>query len=361
MGKSSSSEREIWVDTIRGSTILMVIFHHSLQASSQIVDFPGRLFWLDWIGDHFWMPAFLFCSGLFYRTKLSKPWAVTLETRVVFCAWLIFVWSMISWGVEAMGLDLYPWGVTDGDAEPGKSTLRQGIGIFFPPYGILWFVWAILIMSVFARLIAALDLPLQVLSTLALMVGLSLWHDRPETTGSFEFLLFNLLHHAAPYFMLGVWLSRPVLAHFSLSSRAILPLGIGFVLTGAILTLTSPDFPLKTYLLAFSLTLGYISAIRLIAEIPKLGQRLAVVGTLSLQVYLIHEFFVALIFAWVAKSGISLSPSLTLVLIFGLATAVTVMLALLFAKHGPNWLFSTPRWLAKQVFHPKRRRSVGKA
>lgn len=341
-------EREIWVDTIRGLTILMVIFHHSLQASSQITDIPGRLFWLDWIGDHFWMPAFLFCSGLFYRSKLSKPWAVTLESRVLFCAWLILVWSLLSWTAEALGLDLYPWGLTS-DA----STMRQGLGIFFPPYGILWFVWAILIMSVFARLIVALALPLQVLATLALMVALSYWHDSPATTGSFEFLLYNLLHHAVPYFMLGVWLSRLVLTYFARPSRAVLPLIAGLGLTGLILALTGPNFPLKSYLLAFALTLGYISATRLIAEIPFAGQGLAIVGALSLQVYLIHEFFVALIFAGVASTGLSLSPLVTLIIIAGLASVVTIALSLINAKFGPRWLFATPRWLTRQLFRPK--------
>ncbi|MBW6418172.1 acyltransferase [Celeribacter sp. PS-C1] len=338
-------EREIWVDTIRGLTILMVIFHHSLQASSQITYIPGRLFWLDWIGDHFWMPAFLFCSGLFYRSKLSKPWAVTLESRVLFCVWLILVWSLFSWAAETAGLDLYPWGLTS-----DTSTLRQGLGIFFPPYGILWFVWAILIMSVFARLIVALALPLQVLATLGVMVALSYWHDSPQTAGSFEFLLYNLLHHAVPYFMLGVWLSRPVLTYFTRPSRALAPLAAGLVLTGLLLALSGPEFPLKSYFLAFALTLGYISATRLIAEIPWIGQTLAIIGALSLQVYLIHEFFVALIFAGVASAGLTLSPLVTLAVIASLASVVTIALSVLNAKFGPRWLFATPRWLTRQIF-----------
>ena len=84
-----------------------------------------------------------------------------------------------------------------------------------------------------------------------------------------------------------------------------------------------------------------------------LGDRSSVVGARSLQVYLIHEFFVALIFAGVASTGLSLSPLVTLIVIAGLAAVVTIALSLINAKFGPRWLFATPRWLTRQLFRPK--------
>lgn len=344
--RNMPQERQVWLDSLRGLTVLMVLMHHTQQSASSWTELPGIVYWADWLGSYFRMPAFLFCSGLLFGRTITRPWPVVLEKRGLFAVWIIFFWSLLAYSAEWAGLRLHPWNDWTFD-----GSVRPFYEIFFPPYGILWFVYAILFMAIYARAISRLQLLLQALITIAATLAVRQLSSHVEADSSLGHLVMNMHTRALPYFMFGVWLGGPMMHYFQRPSRAILPFILGAITTVVINRARDTGLIENELIFSLALTVTFVSGVRLISTVPFIESRLAVVGRSSLQVFLLHEYFVA------ASTTITftLLPPFSATVQYTVITLAAIILtlgtALALKRYGPYWLFAAPRPLANRIFH----------
>jgi uncharacterized membrane protein YcfT len=150
-----AAERVGWVDTGRGIAILLVaLFHSANWLIGAGFDIP---FWRE-INDSLSsmrMPLFFVLSGLFAPKWLLKPWRDLWTVKVRLYLWVFLLWEVIGSIVFLLGQTMKGEGFG----------LRQAVlGLVVSPVlprFELWFIWALSIFFVVAKLSRRVDPRLQ--------------------------------------------------------------------------------------------------------------------------------------------------------------------------------------------------------
>lgn len=195
----SQPTRLAWVDTGRGIAItLVVLFHTRNWIAGTGVDVG---FWTDLntVLSSMRMPFFFVLSGLFAAKWLTASWGSLLRTKVLLFGWVLVVWSVIGIIVQVTGLYVAgkPVGIT--------SAIRDLVLTPILPLYELWFVWALGLFFVLAKLLRGVPALAQlIVAGLISAVGLTLWSTLTTgLTGSAKFFFF---------FLCGLYLRRFILA-----------------------------------------------------------------------------------------------------------------------------------------------------
>lgn len=197
---SAGSTRVSWVDTGRGiAIILVVLFHTRNWVAGTGVD-TGAWEDVNAILSSMRMPFFFVLSGLFAAKWLTAPWRELLRQKVLLFLWVLVVWSAIGITVQVSGLAAAgrPVGVTTAVRDFLLSPLS-------PPYE-LWFIWALALFFVLAKLTARIPVPLQLAVTgICAAVSLTLWFSVTNgQTGAAKFYFFFLCGMYARRFILAI-------------------------------------------------------------------------------------------------------------------------------------------------------------
>jgi fucose 4-O-acetylase-like acetyltransferase len=133
--------RANWVDYGKGIGIILVVYGHLLSSAYHMgIKVPEQFFALsDSIIYGFHMPLFFFLSGLFVENSLrkrgAKDYLVDKLSRIVY---IYIIWSIIQVSIEVLFSSQTQRGTTISDLP----------AILYRPWGQFWFLYALLLMHI---------------------------------------------------------------------------------------------------------------------------------------------------------------------------------------------------------------------
>lgn len=292
--------RILALDVAKGVGILLVVFGHvwrgAFDAGLAISEGMYRL--IDNAIYAFHMPLFFFLSALLFVSALRRPVGALLIDRVMRLLWPMVIWTWIFFGTK----------VVVGDLQNTPTSLSDFPVIPLPPHAHFWFLWALFLIQV------ALILLLQPLSAAhlrsrgfrlamggaALALGFAMpWIELPS-------LLFGAAVHYFPFFLAGLACAGLVRVRPPLWV-APLALIAAVVLIGRA-AVPYPPLPL-TMVILLLLWLAITAVCAAAGDRPGAALAwLALLGGLSMPIYLAHTIFSAGLREVLISGGITNLP-----------------------------------------------------
>ncbi|ODT83849.1 MAG: acyltransferase [Pelagibacterium sp. SCN 64-44] len=250
----ADSKRLDWVDMAKGISILLVVMMYAASSVGEDTGGVGLLHWAIAFATPFRMPEFFLISGLFLSRVIDRPWRAYADRRVVHYFYFYALWAVIHIVFKVGLLAMNPAGAAG-----------QLAWAVVQPYGVLWFIYMLAVVSAAAKLLHQLRIPVWI----GLAAGAAL-QIAPVQTGSYlvdqfaeYFVYFYAGYGLAPlFFRLAGW----VINHVGL---ALAGLAIWAILNAALVF--SPGFVMNP----IHPVMGY-------AGLPGLHLLLALIGTAAL-------------------------------------------------------------------------------
>lgn len=334
-------ERILWLDALRGATILLVVFHHAwLTAWTWLGDQADRVPWYVYTADTGLslarIPAFFLCSGILFAGPMTRGWGWFVRHRLAFAIWVIFIWTLLSNASVLLGLPLYPW-----SSDPYKVDWSL---FLWNPHGNLWFIYAIAILGTLAMILRPLPRGTQLGIALMLAIFLTLVIPYLNPPGGLGSLMDNLGTRGVLLFMLGVLFSERIRTGFRthhLGALVALSVWGGAVAMAKLGWLNHPVaeiIPTLTSTFAAIYLLQY-----LLARLTFVARVLAPIGRRSLDVFLLHQFGIALSFLLLVASGIAPLWWVGLPFVFLGSVGFSMAVSPLLRRVPGNPFFGVPR------------------
>ena len=304
-----------WIDTGRGLAILLVALYHS--ASWLLAAGFDIAYWRE-INDalsSLRMPLFFALAGLFAPKWIEAPWSRLWNVKLRLYVWVFLIWEVIGSVVFLLGVTMQGEGFS-----VRQSLLALLISPVAPRFE-LWFIWALALFFVLAKLIRRLDYRIQLtLAGLVSVLALSGWETaNVGWSGSAKYFVF---------FLAGVYL-RPVILRLGSAPGRLLTLAS--ILVWAALSVTVAVLHLRGVpgLYFVNCVLGVIAGIgisRALAGISRLGS----IGRTTLPIYLAHTPIIILLSFVLSLAALDpwLSPVAGILPPLLAAAAVTLALVL---------------------------------
>ncbi|TFD56810.1 acyltransferase [Cryobacterium suzukii] len=275
-----AAERVGWVDTGRGIAILLVaLFHSANWLLGAGFDIP---YWRE-INDSLSsmrMPLFFVLSGLFAPKWLLKPWRDLWTVKVRLYLWVFLLWEVVGSIVFLLGQTMKGEGFG----------LRQAVlGLVVSPVlprFELWFIWALSIFFVVAKLSRKVDPRLQlVIAGAVSIVALSgLETANVGWSGSLKYYFF---------FLAGIYLRSWIIRIGTVDNRLLVgaAMFVWAAVTAAIALLGLRDVFGLYFLNCLVGVVGGIAFSRTLRGVRWFGM----IGRITLPIYLAHTPIVILI------------------------------------------------------------------
>jgi uncharacterized membrane protein YcfT len=275
--------RHAWVDAGRGLAICLVALVHATRWLGGTVDTEA---WdaISSVLSTLRMPLFFVLAGLFAGKWLTATWSSLWSSKLSLFAWVFLVWGAIGSVISVIGQTMQ--GVAIGDISVPRLVLAWLRSPFEPRFE-LWFIWALALFFIAAKLLRRVDPRVQlVVAALVSAAALSGW-ETPEVIG------YSGVFKYFAFFLAGLYLKDHVLA---LGSRRPGPLLVTAVLAWATLSIAIPALGLRTVpgLYFVNCVLGVVAGVtisRVLVRVP----RLAAIGANTLPVYLSHTPLIVLL------------------------------------------------------------------
>lgn len=179
-----------WIDATKGLTIMMVVtMHISLGTQTML---GGSDMWLVDFTNFvrpFRVPLFFIIAGLFAAKALQANWRKFLDTKILHFAYFYFLWAVLQLGLKL--------------ALPGEGNHNLSLADFwllpFEPFATLWFIYALALFFLMARLTRTLP-PVFMLAFAGALYAADVhtgWTAVDEFSGRFIFFLVGL--HASRF------------------------------------------------------------------------------------------------------------------------------------------------------------------
>jgi uncharacterized membrane protein YcfT len=280
----SAQQRIEWVDTAKGIAIIGVVLYHAVLFLNS-VGIAGRWEVVTAALDTLRMPLFFLASGLFAQKILHQSFSQLARKRLLLFIYLYVLWSAVRLAVFQFGT----W-TLHGDA----GDWREFVLAFVWPSGGLWFLYGLTIYSILVW--ATRKLPVAAVLAGSALVSLVFTCDLVNTgnvgwdkIGSYIFW-FMLAVHVGPAINAAVisarrWQLAAVLAIYI----AALVLVSAFELPGERFT----NAPVSILAVSAGVGLSYtLSKWKAAGFLHRLGR-------VTLPVYLVHYFPIALFAGWI--------------------------------------------------------------
>lgn len=287
--------RLAWVDVARGIGILLVVYGHALRA--QVTAGQADPAWNAALQDDviyaFHMHLFFFVAGLFVAGSIAKGAVPFVRSKLITILYPYVLWSVISalLGTLANGSTNHEMG------------LAQVAGIWWKPIYQYWFLYALFICDL---LVLAIRADRRLAAVLVLLAAFGLFSLLPGMIGVSATYF--------PFFFGGVALS-PYVVKLRLDYRvAIAAIAIATAIFAA--TFWQADvFVALVGMSATALLRGVCGVAATLALSMIVGSRapwLALIGTASMAIYVMHTIFSAGLRIVMLKLGLG-EPTLSLV------------------------------------------------
>ncbi|MBC7632324.1 acyltransferase family protein [Aeromicrobium sp.] len=338
-----------WVDTGRGVAIILVAVFHStnwLLAVGFDLDAAVRV---NLVLSSVRMPLFFAISGLFAAKWLDGQWRPLLRQKVILFLWVYAIWEIIGAAITYYGNGL------NGDRGSIPAVIRHLMLSPVVPRFELWFIWALAIFFVAAKLSRRVDPRLQLgIAGIISLIALSGW-DAPNVGwgGSLKYYAF---------FLAGIYLREQIFA-FARIRRPVLMAGVIVAWAASSSVLVIFDLQVVPGLYFLNCVLGLLAGVCLgralsgVSLIPYLGSR-------TLPIYLAHTPIIVSIA--LLLSVVDAVDSVSSPWIYGLAPVLAVMaiglsmlLNRLAVSHGLSWLYEPPTLVVKMLGLAGPRRAAG--
>ncbi|WP_091229830.1 acyltransferase family protein [Microbacterium sp. 3J1] len=331
-------QRIDWVDAGRGLAIALVVLFHSTNWLGEAgFGIAGWDFFDETIAS-IRLPLFFTMSGLFAVKWMRASWRDLWASKVSLFVWVFAVWSIIATFSFMLGLNL------QGQEGNYLGQLKDLVWAPLLPRFELWFIWALAIFFVVAKLIRRLPVVVQLVATgLLSFVALSdFFVGNVGWIGSAKYFFF---------FLSGILL-RDAIIRWSNSARpvvltSVFVLWVAVALAGTALGLRS--IPGYYFVCCVIGVFAGVAVSRVLARVP--GPRY--LGTRTLPVYLTHTTII-LIVVWVLGRTVPL-PELAVLgtvlppVLAALAIAVSLLLSRAFAKNRVlRYAYEQPRWFSRR-------------
>lgn len=329
-----------WVDAGRGLAIALVVLYHAGQwLSVAEVEVAGWRTVND-IAATLRMPLFFVMSGILATSWLSRPWSTLWRVKLSLFVWVFLLWSVLATGPFILGLYM------QGHRGMALSQYRAAVMAPLEPRFELWFIWALALLFVLARMTRTVPTAL-LLSTAAVLSAVSFtWVDLGNVG-------WNGLLKYAFFFLLGLH-CRPALLRLGRSCRwgilsALLVTWAGLAVCGVTLQLNAvPGYYFVTAVLG---VVAGITISRVLVWWPVMRH----MGAHTLPIYLAHTSAVILL-AWVlfhlpvsdlpGWSGTIIVPTVAVLAIALSLGLHTVLLRVV----GGRYVYQQPELLASGPF-----------
>lgn len=337
--RSAVTERVAWVDLARGIGIFLVVFGHTLRGlvSGGVLPKTGWPAALDtWIYS-FHMPLFFALSGLFAPRLARKSWSAVLSDRARGIVYPYVVWSTLQ-TLFQIALSRY----TNKPADAASL-----VGIVVRPVMQFWFLYALLLISLFYVALVKAKLPAWALIAVAVVLlfvpDFGLVGVLPPILGFKSFFI---------YYVAGALCAKLVAYQPSRAASSSVAL-FGFcAVTVAVTHFGEPPSVVLKVLVAL---LGMSAVASLSASLPAKGFAfLKRWGTYSLQIFVAHTLASAGVRIVLQRGAHVSSPVVHL--IGGTLAGITfpLLLALLCERRGWDFVFTLRAKPALRPVHADR-------
>jgi uncharacterized membrane protein YcfT len=175
----ASAKRLDWVDMAKGLSIFLVVMMYAAASVGEDTGNVGALHWAIAFATPFRMPEFFLISGLFLSQVIDRPWRAYADRRVVHYFYFYALWALIH--------IVFKVGLLATDPAGAASQLAWAV---IQPYGVLWFIYMLAVVSAATKLLHDLRLPVWAVFGVAALLQMA-----PIHTGSY------LVDQFAEYFV----------------------------------------------------------------------------------------------------------------------------------------------------------------
>lgn len=342
---TTDTGRIVWIDVVKGLTLFLVVLHHAHQYLAWTGVSTYTTYRLNNVIGLARMPLFFAISGYLAMSVIRRPMGETLSRRIMLFLHIFLIWSLITLAVEYFRL-----GVLQGGSLPDLQTmaLRLVRSLYDPP-GSLWFIWALALYFLAARLIPRKCWPI------GLGVSLILAAFAFSQTYAFSYPHKAALSYA-PFFLAFAFYGREIYSLILRNLRLSLGLALGMAIGGTAFIAAFGDsegmgrglLRLLAGIGAMIVLAALLSQARAVSFVRRLGTSL---GQNSLKIYVIHSLLISLIVEAYVRAGAGL-PAFSLWAALPLAlcaTALSLWMARGLEALGAGWLFALPKRPGRQV------------
>ncbi|HEV7292167.1 MAG TPA: acyltransferase family protein [Devosia sp.] len=142
------TDRLEWVDVAKGLSIFLVVMMYAASSVGEDTGGVGALHWVVAFATPFRMPEFFLISGLFLANVIDRPWRAYADRRVVHYLYFYALWAVIHITFKVGLLATNPVGAVE-----------QMAWAIVQPYGVLWFIYMLAVVSAATKLLRQLKLP----------------------------------------------------------------------------------------------------------------------------------------------------------------------------------------------------------
>lgn len=333
-----------WVDAGRGTAVLLVVLFHSIN---WLVEAGFDVEWWKTVSAvvaSLRLPLFFTLAGLFAQKWVAGPWRSLWSGKLSLFLWVYAVWSVLATFSFMLGMDMQD--------QRGNYLHQLTYLVRAPvlPRFELWFIWALAVLFVVAKLVRRAPVWVQ-LGVAALLSAVTLSVTGVTSAGPVGAVRY------AFFFLLGLHGRARLISYSAVPRRLLL---VAVVAVWAVVAVLGTVLELNTRLPGYyflSCCLGVLAGVnisRLLAGVATLRR----VGSQTLPIYLTHTSLI-LVACWclhLLDTGLKSHPLVGLLppVLAAVAALVALRLAGL-AERLPvvRYLYLAPPWLAGRGRRPR--------
>ncbi|MEO8686357.1 MAG: acyltransferase family protein [Devosia sp.] len=338
---SETAQRLQWVDMAKGLSILLVVMMYSAFSTGEDTGGIGVLHWVIGFATPFRMPEFFMISGLFLSMVIGRDWKRYADRRVVHYIYFYALWALIH--------IIFKEALIARDPATALSYIAWGI---IEPYGVLWFIYMLAVVSAAAKLLHDLRAPHWAVLAVAAILQMSAIHTGSYVIDQFAayFVFFYAGYALAPQiFSIADWASAHVLPAVAALAvwavaEAALVFSPGFVIAPGHVTMGLAALPGMHLALAI---IGTVALCVLAVLLTKLAfmDWLRWLGSKSLIIYLVFVLPMGIVRTILLKLGVITDVSAISLIVMVASIILPLILYWLVERTGwGQFLFERPAW-----------------
>jgi len=281
----SINKNLVWIDTLKGLAICLVVFNHSFMANNNF--FTAECFYIFNFFNYIHIPIFFFVSGFFAVKSTETPFVQNLKAKFKSLFYPYIIWSLILGTFYLIGYNIH---LFDGNIS-NKISIIDFFLFLVKPFSILWFLYALFFTNLlFFCTQKFINLKMQFIISIFLAVFSPFIRIWPLNFGVAKFYIF---------FIFGIIFYRLYNENFLKLNKAIITLLFINFLVIIIAFSQIQLYKQEMLFVLFSnilIYLGIISGLCSIIYFSHLIQIkdafIAYLGKMSLYIYLLHPFSV---------------------------------------------------------------------